>query len=184
MSTMTDTRVSVATRVFDAGNANLSAPEVRRAVADAIMGGDTPDSILSDVRVQVVEAMTNRGDKTDVESVDKKFLTNGFQRPVYLGALIAQGIDADVVAAFTSIHWEEIKAQLGKADAAEVLASRAAEVALAKKNASEALKASKASLGETSPAFKSSLEAILGQEISDVEKSQLKVIQALISAII
>lgn len=184
MSTTLDTRVSVATRVFDAGNTNLSAPEVRHAVAAAIRNGETTESILADVRAQVVTAMQNRGDKTDAVTVDKKFLTNGFQRPVYLGALIADGIDADIVSAFTQVPWAEIKEQVGKADAVEVLSSRAAQVAMEADERRKALAAAKASLAETAPAFESSLKAILGKDISDVDKSQLKVVQALISAII
>jgi hypothetical protein len=184
MSTTLETRNSVATRVFDAGNTNLSAPEVRHAVAAAITGGETTESILADVRAQVVEAMANRGDKTDTQSVDKKFLSNGFQRPVYLGALIAQGIDADIVSAFTQVPWAEIRAAVGTTDAVEVLSSRAAQVAMEADERRKALAAAKASLAETTPAFKSSLEAILGKELSDVDKSQLKVVQALISAII
>ena len=182
MSTTLDTRVSVATRVFDAGNTNLSAPEVRHAVAAEITDGKTPEDILGDVRALVVEAMANRGDKTDAQSVDKKFLTNGFQRPVWLGALIAQGIDSDIVSAFTQIPWGEIKAQVGKDNAVDVLSSRAAEVAEEAKAKREANAAAKASLAETAPAFESSLKAILGKDISDVEKSQLRAIQALISA--
>jgi len=184
MSTMTETRVSVATRVFDAGNTNLSAPEVRIAVAQAIKGGFTTDEILADVRSQVVEAMVNRGDKTDAQSVDKKFLTNGFQRPVYLGALIADGVDADIVSAFTQVPWAEIKEQVGNPDAVEVLSSRAAQIALEADERRKANAAAKASLAETAPAFESSLKAILGKDLSDVEVSQLKVVQALISAII
>ena len=184
MSTTLETRNSVATRVFDAGNTNLSAPEVRHAVAAAITGGETTESILDDVRAQVVEAMANRGDKTDTQSVDKKFFSNGFQRPVYLGALIAQGIDSDIVSAFTQVPWIEIREAVGTTDAVEVLSSRAAQVAMEADERRKALAAAKASLAETTPAFKSSLEAILGKELSDVDKAQLKVVQALISAII
>lgn len=178
MSTITQEAVSldsVSQSVFVAGNANLAAPEVRRSVASFIYDGGSIDDLLTLTRGKVIAAMANRGDKTDAESVDKKFLTNGYQRPIYLGALIAKGIEAEVVAAFTSVNWEDIKSCLSMSvdEAKDVLASKAAAIAL-KKEADKAAKAeAQASLASTAPAFKASVEAVLGQEMTQEAKNLL-----------
>jgi len=171
--TMTNTLDLVSNSVFVAGNANLAAPEVRRNVADFIINGGSVDELLASTRLLVVDAMTNRGDKTDTESVDKKFLTNGYQRPIYLGALIASGVDAEIAAAFTKVDWTDIKPLIGNPDAVDILSAKASAVAEKAAALKAAKEAAAASLASTTPAFKAALESSLGAEMDQEAKNLL-----------
>jgi hypothetical protein len=171
--TMTQTLDTVSQGVFVAGNANLAAPEVRRNVADFIINGGSVDEILTSTRQLVVNAMTNRGDSADTESVDKKFLTNGYQRPIYLGALIATGVDAEIAAAFTKVDWTDIKPLVGNPDAVDILSAKAAAANEKAKALKAAKEAAAASLASTTPAFKSALEKSLGADMDQEAKNLL-----------
>jgi len=169
----------VARDVFVAGNANLSAPEVRAAVARLIKSGISVEELRGEVREQVVKALTNRGDKTDAESVDKKFMTNGYQRPILLGALIAQGVDPVIVATFTSVGWADIESALATSNPVEILSEKAELIATQKEADKQARKNAAAAVQTTAPAFLNSL-INLDEVNEDADRKVLSTIYALL----
>ena len=125
-------------------------------------------------------SLSNRGDKTDSESVDKKFLTNGYQRPILLGALIASGVDSTIAASFTSVGWEDIEAALNEPNAVEILTEKANLIAIKKEADKEARKTAAISLQTTAPAFMTSLMNVISDDIAVADQKTLASIYALL----
>ena len=186
MTTITTTALSVACDSgFNAGNPNFAKPSVRLDWKAAFESGVSITDASDAFKTRVAEGIA-RTEPALLDTIEKKFLSAGYQRGFYLGYAMFRGITdgTAAVAASLPITWEDI-AEASQADDVQAAFDAIIEIGHAKKAENKAAKdAAKVDLVTQAGPFVAALATNAGKVLTDAERTALINTRSLINGLL
>lgn len=183
----TDVLTIAADAGFYNGNQAYSKPSVRQAWCDAFKAGVSLDEALESFRTRVHRGIAETKPE-DLDKIEAKFLSNGYQRSLYLGLAMSRGIDAGTASlAAKFVSWEDIKSALETTadealdDAFEALILEGEAKADAR---SAARDAAAIDIVKQAPVFADVLVANVDTSLNSAERAELVKVQALLTTLL
>ena len=185
--TNTDVLTAAVEAGFFNGNQKYSKPSVRQAWCDAFKSGVSLDEALDSFRTRVHRGIAET-EPADLDKVEAKFLSNGYQRSLYLGLAMSRGIDAGTAAlAAKFVDWEDVKSTLETTNDAD-LDDQFEKLILegeAKADARSAARdAAAIDIVKQAPSFADVLVANVGKSLVTAERAELVKVQALLTTLL
>lgn len=186
MTTITTTALSVACDAgFNAGNPTFAKPSVRKDWQAAFESGVSITDAHDAFKTRVAEGIA-RVDASQLDKIEKKFLTAGYQRGFYLGYALFRGLsDGDAaLAASLPIDWADI-AEASQADDVVAAFDAIIEIGKAVKAGNTAdREAAKVDLVTQAAPFVGAMSANAGKVLTDAERNALLNARALINGLL
>lgn len=183
----TDVLTAASDAGFFNGNQAYSKPSVRQAWCDAFKSGVSLDTALDSFRARVHRGIAETKPE-DLDKIEVKFLSNGYQRSLYLGLAMSRGIDAGTASlAAKFVSWEDIQSTLATTadesldDAFDALITEGEAKAEARRNARDA---AALDIVKQAPVFADVLVANVDTSLTSAERAELVKVQALLTTLL
>lgn len=192
MTNATLANTDVLTAAVDAGfyngNQLYSKPSVRQLWCDAFKAGISVNEALDMFRNRVHRGIAETKPE-DLDKIEAKFLSNGYQRSLYLGLAMSRGIDAGTASlAAKFVDWEDIKSALETTADLEALNFEIDNLIVDGEAKAEARSAARDAAAidivKQAPAFADVLVANVGTSLSSPERAELVKVQALLTTLL
>lgn len=181
----TDTLTVACDAGFFNGNAKYSKPAVRAAWAQAFNSGISLETAIASFQARVSQGIAETH-PSDLDKIEQKFLSNGYQRSLYLGYAMSKGITAETAAlAAKFVDWEDVKQAVETSTDLATSLDLLIELGEAKAEAkAEAKELAAVDIILQTPAFLDVLTANIGKDLSGQARAELFKAQAVINSLL
>ncbi len=181
----TDVLTTACDAGFYNGNATYSKPAVRESWKQVFASGVSLTDAIEAFRNRVSQGIAETK-PSDLDKVEQKFLSNGYQRSLYLGYAMSKGITAETASlAAKFVDWSDLKETVEtSADLAtsiDLLIELGEAKAEARKDAKEL---AAVDIVLQTPAYLDVLTANIGKDLSGQARAELFKAQAVINSLL